>query len=63
MQHPATDMDDRRAIDPMQDPQVRAFLNEALPKVVEAFTAHPEEMATRREAMPLAERMRCKRSI
>ena len=26
MQHPATDMDDRRAIDPMQDPQVRGIV-------------------------------------
>lgn len=51
------------ARDNLQDPQVRAFLNEALPKVVTAFTEHPEEMATRREAMPIIAGSRDPRAI
>lgn len=51
------------ARDNLQDPQVRAFLNDALPKVVEAYTGHPEEMATRREAMPILAGSRDPRAI
>lgn len=51
------------ARDNLQDPQVRAFLNDALPKVVDAFTSHPEEMATRRDAMEILAAARDPRAI
>lgn len=51
------------ARDNLQAPEVRAYLNEALPKVVEAFVAHPEELATRREAMPIIAGSRDPRAV
>jgi HEAT repeat protein len=35
------------------DPSVKAFLDAALPAVVEAFIAHPEEVSTRKEAIDI----------
>lgn len=51
------------ARDNLQDPQVRAFLNDVLPRVVAAYTEHPEELATRREAMPILAGSRDPRAI
>ncbi|MEZ4393290.1 MAG: hypothetical protein R3A48_19570 [Polyangiales bacterium] len=51
------------ARDNLQAPEVRAYLNDALPKVVEAFVAHPEELATRREAMPIIAGSRDPRAV
>jgi HEAT repeat protein len=51
------------ARDNLQDPQVRAFLNDCLPKIVEAFTAHPEENTTRRDAMEILAAARDPRAI
>ena len=35
------------------DPSVKAFLDATLPAVAEAFTAHPEEVSTRKEAIEI----------
>jgi HEAT repeat protein len=41
------------AHDNLQDREVQAFLNEALPAIVDAFRAHPQEVSTRKEAIPI----------
>ncbi len=37
----------------LEDPTVKQFLDAALPAVVEAFNAHPEEVSTRKEAIEI----------
>lgn len=51
------------ARDNLQDPQVQAFLTDALPKVVDAFTGHPDELGTRRDAMEILAAARDPRAI
>ena len=42
-----------RPPDNVEDPQVKQFLDAVLPAVATAFTAHPEEVSTRKEAIEI----------